>query len=675
MGMVWMYLIDQKTGDFFDPAKATLIASLGMEHFFDAFALEHKRDIRVDAAIALELDSEDILPNLVVKQDVAQQFKLTPVPVPVDPPAKRAKKMKEEVSLNDTTGATGDAKMERESSPESCSDSSDSNSDFSSDDGSSDVSDLDKFEEAYEEFGKLTEGVDPKVLERHMSGHTSDDVAGLPLAGGLTTLQSLANVPKTWPLARLTIPLSGFSKHLERLLEGYCLEVFATNADPDEQLGSIKAFAKDLVLVLAFHLAERIATLLRQVLDHPTKVLYDPENEVLFLPQFWLFLIYRELLNTASRNRPSKDSEVRRAASGLVTVLCTVNDGMSGGKGPKRGQPLKQGGALARFNEWFGSMSLMNTLYVWFPASWGPSVVEAISKRNQKWLQQHPVHRDPAMFNPLEVENGPASREMRYKIQKWNVRSKVVHPILVANARVDWMSLDDSDITQQFGILREGILRDVFSQRASSAWQGMQPQRLTVSLLLPGMNSKAHEWLDFLQGQRQFWPTMTTRHASLAPIRMLTFQRERRLMQSKHLWDTLSIDWHKLYWKLYSSKPTGHSRENLWTHLFVLKHRQDPFQEREYQGDDRDDVYNKWYEDQSYMGAYKTTRTLHGVDIEGAMMGFNIENITAKQALLEAKDKQTRRWQTKEGTYRLKEKLLPDVRDTDVEMADTSTGP
>ena len=94
----------------------------------------------------------------------------------------------------------------------------------------------------------------------------------------------------------------------------------------------------------------------------------------------------------------------------------------------------KQGGALARFNEWFGSMSLMNTLYVWFPASWGPSVVEAISKRNQTWLQLHPVHRDPARFNASEVENGPASREMTYKIQKWNVKSLEAHPILVANA-------------------------------------------------------------------------------------------------------------------------------------------------------------------------------------------------------------------------------------------------
>ena len=117
-------------------------------------------------------------------------------------------------SSHDTTGATGDVKMERESSLESSSDSSDSNSDFSSEDGSSDVSDLDKFEEAYEEFGKLTAGVDPKVLERHMAGHTSDDVPGLSLAGGLATLRSLANVPKTWPLARLTIPLSGFTVNI-----------------------------------------------------------------------------------------------------------------------------------------------------------------------------------------------------------------------------------------------------------------------------------------------------------------------------------------------------------------------------------------------------------------------------------------------------------------------------
>ena len=47
--------MDPRSGEFFDPAKATFIASLGLKHFFDAFALEHKRDVRVDAARAFFL--------------------------------------------------------------------------------------------------------------------------------------------------------------------------------------------------------------------------------------------------------------------------------------------------------------------------------------------------------------------------------------------------------------------------------------------------------------------------------------------------------------------------------------------------------------------------------------------------------------------------------------------
>ena len=226
---------------------------------------------------------------------------------------------------------------------------------------------MDKFEEAFAEFGKLTDGVGALDLDRNIAGNTSDDVPGLPLEGGLATLQAFANVPKTWPLARLTFPLGGFSKQLERLLEGYryCMEIMATNSHPDQFLPSIKLFAKDLVLLLAFHLAERISSLLRQVMDHPTKVLCDPET-VLFLPQFWLLPIYREVLNAASRIRPSRASELSRSASGLVKVLCKPCDTAAGGKGTQKGKVPKQGSPLARFNEWFGSMSMMNTLYVCF---------------------------------------------------------------------------------------------------------------------------------------------------------------------------------------------------------------------------------------------------------------------------------------------------------------------
>ena len=111
-----------------------------------------------------------------------------------------------------------------------------------------------------------------------------------------------------------------------------------------------------------------------------------------------------------------------------------------------------------------------------------------------------------------------------------------------------------------FPILREGILQDVFSQRASSAWQGAQPQRITVSLLLPG-SSTAAQWRDFLQSKRQFWPTLTTRHASLAPLCADALQRERRQMQSKHLWYTIDICWHELAKKIQALTPTGLTHE------------------------------------------------------------------------------------------------------------------
>ena len=78
------------------------------------------------------------------------------------------------------------------------------------------------------------------------------------------------------------------------------------------------------------------------------------------------------------------------------------------------------------------------------------------------------------------------SRELTYTIQKWNVNSDGFHPILVENARVDWLALKDDNITQKFSILLEGILQDVFSQRTFSAWQGAQPQKITVSLRLLG---------------------------------------------------------------------------------------------------------------------------------------------------------------------------------------------
>ena len=91
------WLVDPMSGSYFDPSKADFVAPIGLEHFFDAFALVHKRDIREAAAEALEIQLDDIQTNLVVKQASAKRFQLTPISVPDDPPAKRAKRTKEPV--------------------------------------------------------------------------------------------------------------------------------------------------------------------------------------------------------------------------------------------------------------------------------------------------------------------------------------------------------------------------------------------------------------------------------------------------------------------------------------------------------------------------------------------------------------------------------------------------
>ena len=44
---------------------------------------------------------------------------------------------------------------------------------------------------------------------------------------------------------------------------------------------------------------------MRSILDHGTKILFDSDTEPLLTPGFWILPLYRKLLNSASRNRPS----------------------------------------------------------------------------------------------------------------------------------------------------------------------------------------------------------------------------------------------------------------------------------------------------------------------------------------------------------------------------------
>ena len=67
-------LVDPWSGNYFDLEAAKFMEPIGIEHFFDAFSLDKKRPLKVDAASALRMSD-----LLVVCQDRANRFELTPV--------------------------------------------------------------------------------------------------------------------------------------------------------------------------------------------------------------------------------------------------------------------------------------------------------------------------------------------------------------------------------------------------------------------------------------------------------------------------------------------------------------------------------------------------------------------------------------------------------------------
>ena len=245
---------------------------------------------------------------------------------------------------------------------------------------SSVASDQDRFDTAYEAFQGLSDDLYTIDTTQPARGVTSDDAPGVPLRNGPEQLKELVNLPRNWPLARLTIPLGGLSKQVDRLLEGYCFQILATNSDPDVHHGKVSKTASHLTVLLAEYLADTIAWLMRSILNHGSKILFDTDTEPLLSPSFWMLPLYKELLNSASRNRPSAASQRARGSTGLVKLLCKENKEQKGKRKHHEGapHPKDHGG----FAQWFGSSSLINTLYVWFPASWAPCVAERLFEQS-----------------------------------------------------------------------------------------------------------------------------------------------------------------------------------------------------------------------------------------------------------------------------------------------------
>ena len=517
------WCIDAWKGDWIRLDKCSFMAPVGIEHFFDAFCFDPQRPWRAAACQALGIPSGHVSEDTHLTQVHENKFSLTPRRVPVERKTSAGK-----LAVDQEMVASEESGSDAESGWSGVSDNSSTDSECTILEASSVASDQDRFDTAYDAFRDLADGLYNIDLRRYSRGVTSEDAAGVQLLDGQEKLQELVHLPRTWPLARLTIPLAGLGKQIDRLLEGYCFQIMATNRDPEPHNGRVIQTATHLTWILAEYLADTIAWLMRSILDHASKILFDNDTQLLLTPKFWILPLYRELLNSARRIRPSPSSERARGCTGLVKVICRENKEQKGKRKYHAGtpHPNDRGG----FTQWFGSCSLMSTLYVWFPASWAPMVAERLfgwsSPTKGSFCPQggQPASGSPHSYygaNPWHQEGHGAagssgamedtdSTEVMCKIRQWSLPGAAIVPVLNVSSRVFWLELDDKALLDSYTVLQEGILCDVFSQKCSAAWQGARGERLTVAILLPGRQD-ADDWLNFMLSQKNLWPTFTTR--------------------------------------------------------------------------------------------------------------------------------------------------------------------
>ena len=82
---------------------------------------------------------------------------------------------------------------------------------------------------------------------------------------------------------------------------------------------------------------------------------------------------FRPRRTASSRHRAVREQEKQRPPTGLVKVVCLPFDGAAAQKHGRR-KPTD-----ASFETMLGRSSWVDSLFVWFPASWMPLVVDALA--------------------------------------------------------------------------------------------------------------------------------------------------------------------------------------------------------------------------------------------------------------------------------------------------------
>ena len=88
-----------------------------------------------------------------------------------------------------------------------------------------------------------------------------------------------------------------------------------------------------------------------------------------------------------------------------------------------------------------GRNSWVDSLFVWFPASWMPLVVDAIREKSFAYSQVVSQLGAVAFTDRPHVEL-PEALDFTYKVKRWQADARGCCPVLQSRINVDWLTFD-----------------------------------------------------------------------------------------------------------------------------------------------------------------------------------------------------------------------------------------
>ena len=520
-----------------------------MQHFYDSFALVSQICVRRDALVLFGLNDDELLPDLhitgagvlraglgahqehLVNQE-AQAADRNKVPAEVIQVASHEvdTDSDKDESIVDTSGSEGN-----ESASES----------EQNDPPSSLASDAEQYERMQASYAAVGRDVTSKT-KRTFSGPStaSSSVWSWFLSDG--------------PLARLSFSLQKCVDHLDRVLAGCCWEVYATRKDPEESLSSLRQVSKSLTMMLAVFLAKEVAAILRAILTHPTKRLYDDRTAHLLCSNYWVQPIFQELLHSSSRYNATRTGERNRPSSGLARISAHPRP-------PKKWKPSASG---TRFTDWIGGICYADTLQVWFPAHWASVVLHQLQHKEDAYRAAHPSWMDQVATDDIETQwqEANANRRMQFKVGDYkdsNIR------MLTGTIKADWIQLPVERYLAALPTLRQGVIAGVFRIKGAAPWAITRAEKLQLSVFLPN-DLSLDEWYAGVYALPTVWPDVSMLGASnLRRVAGYDFHHLRKKYDVPSMWGNIHPQWRLLQLHLETKGPGWYPRSEREERLFT----------------------------------------------------------------------------------------------------------